>query len=188
MGTMWKIIKRAGAVIGPLMFFGSLVLAARDIAEIGLSWIGWAAIGGGIFFASGFAIIYGLHKDNVKLLKKLESMESATLGALTGLHLVGLSLRITDLTRERGVIMGRTFENCHFHGPAIITFTGIITVIENSFDANLDLVFIEVPERSIWGAIAFHDCTLLRCTFHRIGIIGTAELKEKFRAGSTDIK
>ena len=64
---MWKILKRAGVVIGPLMFFGSLALAARDIAELGLSWIWWAVIGGGIFFLSGFAIIYGQHKDNIRL-------------------------------------------------------------------------------------------------------------------------
>lgn len=58
-------------MIGPLMFFGSLALAARDIAELGLSWIGWAAIGGGIFFVSSLAIIYGQHKENIVLREQL---------------------------------------------------------------------------------------------------------------------
>ena len=54
-------------MVGPIVFFSSLALAARDIAELGISWIWWAVIGGGIFFLSGLAIIYGLHKENVKL-------------------------------------------------------------------------------------------------------------------------
>lgn len=70
---MWKILKRAGVVIGPLVFFGSLALGARDITELGLSWIWYAVIGGGIFFASVFAIIYGQHKDIVKLQNKLDN-------------------------------------------------------------------------------------------------------------------
>jgi len=188
MSTVWRILRGAGVVIGPIITVASVSFAALKMVEVGLSWYWWVAIGGGIFFASGFAIIYGQHKANTKLRGKLEGMESATPEALKGLRLVGLSLRITDLTREQDVIEGRTFESCHFHGPAIISFTGTGTIIGNSFDANLDLLFIEVPERSVWGAIIFHDCTLLRCTFHNIGIVGTAALKEQLRTGSTDIK
>ncbi len=67
MKTVWKILKRSGIVIGPIVFCASVALAARDIVELGLSWYWWAAIGGGIFFASGFAIIYGQHKDISRL-------------------------------------------------------------------------------------------------------------------------
>ena len=73
MNTVWKILKRAGVVIGPLVFLTSVALAARDITELGISWYWWAAIGGGIFFVSGFAIIYGQHKDISRLQVQLSN-------------------------------------------------------------------------------------------------------------------
>lgn len=76
MATLWKILKRAGVVIGPLMFIGSVALAARDIAEWGLQWYWWAAIGGGIFFASGLAVIWGQQKEINKLKKQLDTKPS----------------------------------------------------------------------------------------------------------------
>ena len=76
MATLWKTTKRAGVVIGPLVFIGSVALAARDVAEWGLQWYWWAVIGGGIFFTSGFAIIWGQQKEISKLQKRLDGAAS----------------------------------------------------------------------------------------------------------------
>ena len=62
-------------MVGPLMFFISVALAAQDIATLGLSWHWWAAIGGVIFFASGFAIIWGQQKEIGKLQEQIDSQQ-----------------------------------------------------------------------------------------------------------------
>ena len=65
-------------VIGPLMFCASVALAARDIKELGLSWIWWAVIGGVLLVASGIAIIYGQHREINTLQKELNMQADAS--------------------------------------------------------------------------------------------------------------
>ena len=132
--------------------------------------------------------IINLERELAQATKEKEELQDkffATPAALAELRFKGQSFRIAELAREHDIIKGRTFEDCHFHGPAVITLLGIGTMSHISFDRNLDELFIEVPERSLWGCIAFQDCALLRCTFHHIGIVGTAELKRRFQASST---
>jgi len=59
-------------VIGPLVFGGSVALTALEIVAWGLLWYWWAVIGGVIFSASGFAIIWGQQKEINKLKRQLD--------------------------------------------------------------------------------------------------------------------
>ena len=90
MGTVWKILKRVGIVAGPIMFFTSVALAAQDIAGLGLSWYWWAAIGGGIFFVSGFAIIWSLNTENKRLRRKNQELERGE--SQLGMNVLGIGL------------------------------------------------------------------------------------------------
>lgn len=113
-------------------------------------------------------------------LKKIQEQKFAVLDELAGPYLRGLSIRIIDIVPKDNVIRNRTFEDCHIYGPAILTFFGNTSVLFNKFDAPLDNIFITVSIRKLVGVIVLENCTLLRCQFHNIGLVGPSELKDKF--------
>ena len=105
---------------------------------------------------------------------------------ITGHALNGHTIDMNDLTRKTNVIDGRTFENCHIYGPAMITFTnqivsGAMFEVPNN---DLDALLIDVGKgagKRIPGVIGFHNCIIKNCTFHNIGIIATADVLESIR-------
>ena len=58
------------------MFIGSIALAALQIAEWGLSWYWWSAIGGGLFILSGFAIVWGQQNELNKIKDECPKIET----------------------------------------------------------------------------------------------------------------
>ena len=83
MRALRRIIKWAGLVIGPLLYFGALALDAWDVIALGIPRLAWEAIGGAIFFAAGFAILWGVYKENRQLRRNLDQLQAG--GDKTGL-------------------------------------------------------------------------------------------------------
>jgi len=97
-------------------------------------------------------------------------------------------IRLTDLVLEpsKPIVTDRTFEECRFVGPALITFLDGTVVNGGNFEmgawVDSESMLIEVPEgRYVVGVLAFKDCVLRNCTFHGVGIVGTALVLQKFR-------
>jgi hypothetical protein len=70
MRDFWKFlashpIPGTGAVLGPCMSVGALVMEAHDVMALGLRAGDWAAIGAAIFFSSVVGILYNWwRRDN----------------------------------------------------------------------------------------------------------------------------
>ena len=97
--TTLKVLRGAGLVIGPLLYFGQLALAAQDVVSLGLPRMAWEAIAGTVFFASGAAILWDLHRQNDSLRK------GASAGALKSdirEHLGQLLFEGQELQRQCG--------------------------------------------------------------------------------------
>jgi hypothetical protein len=99
MKTIWRYLKMAGVVIGPILFFGSLVLNARDIVALNLAPIWWQIIGGVLFVVSVSAIIWGQHRENVALKKEagVRAESSASNGVVVLKEPPMLFIKIQDV-------------------------------------------------------------------------------------------
>ena len=105
----------------------------------------------------------------------------ATPDQLLDSHLRNLQIRIADLVREDFVIRGRVIEDCYLYGPAMITLLNS-NLLRCVFDGNRDITLVEVTQPRIQGAILFEQCTLNRCHFRRVAVIGQSELLNKLLA------
>ncbi len=103
---------------------------------------------------------------------------------------------ISDLARNDVRVYNKTFENCHFFGPAVIGAEGSMTAYGSCFmatvpDPNKDF-FIETTNEFVLGAVIFKDCNFRNCTFHKIAFIGTHEyiinLKKIFKDGGSNLQ
>jgi hypothetical protein len=84
---------------------------------------------------------------------------------------------------ENSRIIGKTFEQCHFYGPAIVTFHQSDRVrIGWDPPGDPDAMFFPVPPRPVMGVVAFSDCRLADCQFHGVGVLGTIEELNEMRA------
>jgi hypothetical protein len=71
-------------------------------------------------------------------------------------------------------IREKTFDDCTFYGPAVIAIADS-KLSDNVWMNNLDHILWEVPDNAQRvGVFGFIDCTFRRCTFHEIGLSGTA--------------
>ena len=118
-----------------------------------------------------------------------KKLNFATPDELTASILQNKNIRIGDLTREESVIRGKTFENCHIYGPAIIGLQDCILSSVNKFtEIDVNGVFIETTNKTVSGAIGFDACVIKNCVFHKISFIGSPKsirgLKEKFFSGN----
>jgi hypothetical protein len=92
-------------------------------------------------------------------------------------------VRIAELTVLTDVIEGHTFQNCRIVGPAVLTFSGTLTVAHCAWAGpGVGGVFWPIPpEREyVVGAVHVVDCTFSSCTFEGIGVAGTEELRDLF--------
>ncbi len=81
--ALQRIIKWAGLVVGPLLFVGGLALDIQDVSALGISRLAWEAIGGAIFFVTGFTILLGVYRENGRLRWNLDQLQAG--GDKTGL-------------------------------------------------------------------------------------------------------
>jgi len=97
-------------------------------------------------------------------------------------------IRVADLIHGSDyLIEDKTFEDCILYGPGVIGFIGEkskpMRLNFCSFDGDKESLLIEVPDnRKIIGAIGFRGCTLVRCRFIGLGIVGNKEMIDYFRS------
>jgi hypothetical protein len=94
-------------------------------------------------------------------------------------------VRLTDLVGVTPRIGHRVFEDCDIIGPAVIWM--IRAWLEDCTirdDGQTILLPLENEVRAA-GAIIVNDCRFLRCRFHNIGIAGSAEDLQQYRARFT---
>lgn len=90
-------------------------------------------------------------------------------------HIVQRTFRIVDLAPNDDIIRGRTFEDCTIYGPAVLLPLDNVTLEDNTFEADLEAFFWELPEERthVLGAVGLSECVFRRCIFRRIGLAGT---------------
>lgn len=83
-------------------------------------------------------------------------------------------VQIADLIYYGPRIEGKTFEDCHIKGPAIVIFRGG-SLDSTIFIGDRDLSFVELPVNGIIGVVEFVRCTFRRCRFEAVGVMASAE-------------
>ncbi len=93
-------------------------------------------------------------------------------------------VNIANETDTRGWIEHREFERAIILGPAVIVPLENVSFVSNEFAADLETLFIELPEdRGVVGMIGLRDVTFRDCRFENIGIAGTPESIARMREG-----
>ena len=84
------------------------------------------------------------------------------------------------------MIENRSWDGAIIVGPAVLAPLQDVSILNSSFDAPAEGIFIEVSgDRPIVGVIGLRNVTINDCQFQNIGIIGTAESIAQFRRGMT---
>ncbi|MFN8559321.1 MAG: hypothetical protein U0531_18950 [Dehalococcoidia bacterium] len=99
-------------------------------------------------------------------------------------HLSHRSFHISELASDDGFIIGRTFEDCTIYGPAVILPVDHVTFENNTFEAEREALFWEIPDdrEVVVGAIGLKSCVFRRCIFRGVGIAGKRTLFDLFNA------
>lgn len=109
------------------------------------------------------------------------------MGYLTGYGKVrrGEDIYLADIARERGILDGLRFEDCHIMGPAVIVVQGEFDLVNNTIEADPDAFLWELPEGRdrVTGAILVKDTVFEGCTFTNVGLAGYRHLIEQVRRG-----
>ncbi len=91
------------------------------------------------------------------------------------------TIRLTDLAESSNDIRNVTFENCVISGPAVLALQDC-SLTNCVFQGNDEALFWDVGDRrSVLGAIALVECTIIDCQFSRIGLLGTPACIERMR-------
>ena len=166
-------------------FVGPMILV---MAEIGLGmtsyqsdWLGGILIGVAIFWVI-FALL-----SNKALMKKFPGiLEWAPFLDPTGIYagsdqLMGKYISQKNFSINNvpysGMIEGRTFEDCHILGPAVIHLCGTTTFYENKHEIPIipnwqDATYTVISDSGIIGAVIVKDCVFRRCKFSKISFAG----------------
>lgn len=90
------------------------------------------------------------------------------------------NFRIVDAVDERGRLEGRTFEDCHIKGPAVLGLLDGIVMVETTFQTThpeMNDLYVEIETgRGYIGIIPVKDVAFRRCTFESVGIAGTSQM------------
>lgn len=88
-------------------------------------------------------------------------------------------LMLEAARRGEGVIEGKTFTDCRFDGPAVILPLGQCHFDTCDFGLSRgdmrNLLLSPMGPTSVNGALAFKDCTFIRCSFLAVGYTGSPE-------------
>jgi hypothetical protein len=133
---------------------------------------------------------YSIDRDNLNQVNQLQeeiaelkAQRTALPDELLASHLVGLRIRITDMTKDYALITGKVFDDCTFFCPCVIQFqeplqqsTTITIELERS--STIDDVFISTTNERMTGVIAFKNCIFNNCRFVHVGIIAKPDVIE----------
>lgn len=102
----------------------------------------------------------------------------------------GVQLRLTDLIPRgsREVIAGKTFVDCHLHGPAIVfslssEFRGTRFDVRDTVES---VLFELTPERTSMpaiGPVALVYCKIIDCIISGVGFVGPEDAMNALRKG-----
>ena len=118
----------------------------------------------------------------------IQATRLAIEGELVGSYLKEKHFRIVDLVRDDHTIYHRTFEKCYIYGPAILLLNGKQNFFNNVFHgiSNEESLFYEIePGRPAVGTIGLDSCSFAECHFSRVGLAGSRQALDQFRAGFT---
>jgi hypothetical protein len=106
------------------------------------------------------------------------------------LYFRGRKLRIIDLMDHGAHIHNRIFEDCQIFGPAVIYLrnTELLTCKFQMPQEAAPFWELAPNHRPVVGAIDLIDCRFIRCSFVGIGMLGTHEDIEKWKASATPDK
>ncbi len=100
-------------------------------------------------------------------------------------YIQGKYFKIADLADGENVIVGRTFEDCHIYGPAVLFLLDRNTLIEPHVMGSLDEAFLAAPATNRagphTGIIVLRECTFKRCTLFNITFVGASEDIERYK-------
>jgi hypothetical protein len=101
-------------------------------------------------------------------------------------YIHGKYLRIAELADSRGVIEGRTFDDCWIYGPAVLHPVQYINIIDNVFEGSPDSTFVVIEQGiplggNISGFIMLKDVKFEKCHFIGVTFIGVASDVEKWK-------
>jgi hypothetical protein len=101
-------------------------------------------------------------------------------------YIHGKNFRIADLSDPLNMVVGRTFEDCHIYGPAVIMLYDRNDIGDSTFHTQKpDHIFI-IASSGIWGGlgtgvIGLMDCKFRRCHFYNVSVTGDPATIEKWK-------
>lgn len=136
-----------------------------------------------------FLMPYTIYKSRQSQINTLQEQldtarqSYATPDELLPSRLSGLSIRVSDLTRESNTVRNKVFDDCYIYGPAVAVITGTTEIRNNNFDGSPDSIFIITTNQTVWGTIVLDNCIFTNCKFSNVGFIGDATTIAKIKAG-----
>jgi len=94
------------------------------------------------------------------------------------------AVRLCELTVNRTLLEGITFENCHLIGPAVLALLDSNVFSETTFEGEPDALLWEVPpsRQNVIGAIGLRTCRLISCRTTNVGFAGSPAIIAQFRS------
>lgn len=92
-------------------------------------------------------------------------------------HFSGERVVLADLVPPGGlpIIEGKIFDGCQLVGPILVAPQGDGVLVGCTFDGRPQDVFYSIDgDRGLVGVVALQDCTIRKCRFQRVGLVGTA--------------
>lgn len=186
--TAWRGIKDVHTALWLLALVpsGALALVARFAEQI--SWT--YSIAAGLIAAAAIAHFLNQVRqwrraaiaESVKVGPEADASANVQPAALSqseksSNYFKNRDIYIRDLLVDEIRVIGRTFEDCVIHGPAVVGFLRTLIDGDCVFVApNIDAVIISVwPRRSVVGVLLIKDCTFRRCKFRNIGVVDVQE-------------
>jgi hypothetical protein len=92
-------------------------------------------------------------------------------------------VQIAQEANPRSLIENRHWDGALILGPAIVAPLNDVQITNSSFNAPPEALFVEVEEhRPIVGFVGLRNVSFNDCVFQNVGIAGTREAIETFRA------
>lgn len=183
------LLPSIGIAIGGIWSIYGIMSEAWQLWTAGLTGPEWTAVGALIFMASVVTLLMRFERrmqvGSVSIAPPVAGTPPPQSGsAVLRKVFQNEELRITDLLPAGELIIrGKTFIDCIFYGPAVVTLVGNIHIDGLGIEASdPESALIEVaPDRRVIGVVGFESCRLERCRFKQIGIMGTAQLLAQVR-------
>lgn len=189
---MLKWIRSRGDALTTNFIAGAILMGVLQAAGTGglLIWSVVADLPVQLMFAIGLLAaggIFLLVNQGLKIAKRLSdrSLPWATSLDLLQPYFSRMSIRLTDLANPNRVIRGRTFEDCDIYGPGVMAPVGVGVFHECTFDGPDALIMTD--NSKVIGPIAVEECVFRRCRLHGLGLIGSKEKIETWKAAGFSI-